>query len=75
MGSLMGTKTPPKSASELEMEKRLAEEKKKAKEENEALIAAEKKRKKRQQRGMIGSRSLFTRAGGRGFYAEGKEID
>jgi len=75
MGSLMGTKTPPKSAYELDMEKKLEEEKKQAEETKAQNILKAEKRKRRQQRGMIGSRSLFTRAGGRGFYAEGKEID
>ena len=43
-------------------------------EEQEKLAAKEKKEKKRRAKGMVGMRSLFSRAGGRGFYQEGKEI-
>ena len=38
------------------------------------LEAKDKKLKKRKAKGMVGMRSLFSRAGGRGFYQEGKEI-
>ena len=41
------------------------------KKENEAK---EKKYKSRVDRGLVGSRSLFSRAGGRGFYTEGEEV-
>ena len=43
-------------------------------EEQEKLEAKEAKLKKRKAKGMVGMRSLFSRAGGRGFYQEGKEI-
>ena len=43
-------------------------------EEQAKLEAKEKKLKKRKAKGMVGMRSLFSRAGGRGFYQEGKEI-
>ena len=43
-------------------------------EEQKKLEAKEAKLKKRKAKGMIGMRSLFSRAGGRGFYQEGKEI-
>ena len=42
-------------------------------EEQEKLEAKEAKLKKRKEKGMVGMRSLFSRAGGRGFYQEGKE--
>ncbi len=42
-------------------------------EEQEKLEAKEKKLKKRKAKGMVGMRSLFSRAGGKGFYYEGKE--
>ena len=42
--------------------------------EQEKLEAKEAKLKKRKAKGMVGMRSLFSRAGGRGFYQEGKEI-
>jgi hypothetical protein len=75
MGSLFGSSKPRKSEYELEQERRLIEEQKAADEEKAKLVAAEEKRKKRIAKGLIGSRSLFARAGGRGFYDEsGKEI-
>ena len=43
-------------------------------EEQKKLEAKEAKLKKRKAKGMVGMRSLFSRAGGRGFYQEGKEI-
>ena len=43
-------------------------------EEQEKLEAKDRKLKKRKAKGMVGMRSLFSRAGGRGFYQEGKEI-
>ncbi len=43
-------------------------------EEQEKLEAKEKKLKKRKAKGLVGMRSLFSRAGGRGFYQEGEEI-
>ena len=41
--------------------------------EQEELEKKEAKLKKRKEKGMVGMRSLFSRAGGRGFYQEGKE--
>ena len=37
--------------------------------------AAEEKRKKRFAAGKLGQRSLFSRAGGRGFYQQGEKVD
>jgi predicted ribosome quality control (RQC) complex YloA/Tae2 family protein len=42
-------------------------------EEQEKLEAKDKKLKKRKAKGMVGMRSLFSRAGGKGFFYEGKE--
>ena len=42
-------------------------------EEQEKLEAKDKKLKRRKAKGMVGMRSLFSRAGGKGFYYEGKE--
>ena len=42
-------------------------------EEQEKLEAKEAKLKKRKEKGMVGMRSLFSRAGGKGFFYEGKE--
>ena len=38
------------------------------------LERKEKRAKKRRAKGMTGMRSLFSRAGGRGYFQEGKEI-
>ena len=70
----MGFMKTPKYQKDPELEKQLKEqreEEERIKKENEAK---EKKYKSRVDRGLVGSRSLFTRAGGRGFYTEGKEI-
>ena len=72
----MGILNPPKytkSESELELEKQMAEEMKKAEKEKAEMRAKEKKYKSRVDKGLVGSRSLFSRAGGRGFYTEGEK--
>ena len=64
----------PKYQKDPELEKQLKEqreEEERIKKENEAK---EKKYKSRVDRGLVGSRSLFSRAGGRGLYTEGEEI-
>ena len=64
----------PKYQKDPELEKQLKEqreEEERIKKENEAK---EKKYKSRVDRGLVGSRSLFSRAGGRGFYTEGEEV-
>ena len=48
-------------------EKREAEEK-----ELKQKKAEEKKQKRRRERGLVGSRSLFSKAGGAGFYSDGE---
>lgn len=74
MGSLFGSK-PRKSEAELEQERRLAEQQAEEDRIKADLEAKQAKRKKRVEKGLIGTRSLFARAGGRGFYDEsGKEI-
>jgi len=62
-----------KPASEVAFEKQMEEERIAAEKEKEELAKAEERRKKRFAAGKLGSRSLFARAGGRGFYSEGKE--
>ena len=72
----MGFLKPPKyekSASEKALEKQMEEERKAAEEEKKRLKAEEERRKKRFAAGKLGSRSLFARAGGRGFYTEGEK--
>ncbi|BAQ86730.1 hypothetical protein [uncultured Mediterranean phage uvMED] len=63
-----------KPASEVAFEKQMEEERIAAEKEKEELAKAAEQRKKRFAAGKIGSRSLFARAGGRGFYQEGKEV-
>ena len=70
----MGFMKTPKYQRDPELERELKE-----KREEEERIAREQeeameKRKKRFAAGKLGQRSLFARAGGRGFYGEGKEI-
>ena len=62
-----------KSAAEIAMEKQMEEDSKKAKEEKKRLEAEEKRYKKRFGKGMVGIRSLFSKAGGGGFFSDGEE--
>tara|TARA_R110000772_G_scaffold186768_1_gene297960 strand:- start:797 stop:1018 length:222 start_codon:yes stop_codon:yes gene_type:complete len=73
----MGMMNPPrysKTESELALEKQMEEERLKAEKEKAEAEAKEKKYKSRVDRGLVGSRSMFSRAGGRGFYTEGEEV-
>ena len=62
-----------KSAAEIAMEEQMEEDRKEAEAEKKRLEAEEKRYKKRFGKGMIGVRSLFSKAGGSGFYTEGEE--
>jgi len=75
MGNLFSTPKYTESESEKQLRLDREERIKVEKEEQADLEAKEAKRKKRMAKGVIGMRSLFSRAGGRGFYAEGKEIE
>jgi len=66
----IGRRTP-----ESETDKQIRRQMKEEEAEKKRLIEAEKKLMSRYSRGLIGPRSLMMRAGGRGFYREGKEID
>jgi len=70
-------KTPKyrKSASEIAMEKQMEENRKKAEAEKKKLEDEEKRYKKRFSKGMIGIRSLFSKAGGGGFFSDGEKIE
>lgn len=63
---------------ETEADRQLRLDIKKRKDEEEAERIAdekeEKKQKRRKDKGLVGSRSMFSRAGGKGFYYEGDEI-
>ena len=70
----MGFLRTPKYKPDPELEKQLKEQREEEERIKKEQEAAEEKRKKRFAAGKLGSRSLFARAGGRGFYSEGKEI-
>ena len=65
MSSVFGSK-PKKNASDIWAEKQLAKEKA----DKEALEAKKLKLKAEYAKGLVGPRSLFTKAGGAGFYSE-----
>lgn len=62
-------------SSESETDKMIKRQMQEEEAEKKRLIAAEEKLMRRYAKGLIGPRSLMMRAGGRGFYREGKEID
>mgnify|MGYP003135531617 FL=1 len=62
-----------KSAAEIAMEEQMEEERIKAEEEKKRLEEEEKRYKKRFGKGMIGVRSLFSKAGGGGFFSDGEK--
>jgi hypothetical protein len=55
------------------MEEQMEKDRIEAEKEKERLIAEEKRYKKRFGKGMIGVRSLFTKAGGSGFFSDGEQ--
>ena len=65
----------PKYQRDPELEKQLKEQREEEERIKKEQEAAEEKRKKRFAAGKLGSRSLFSRAGGRGFYQEGEQVD
>lgn len=71
----MGFLKPKKYRPDPELEKAVKEQREEEERIKKEQEAAEEKRKKRFAAGKLGSRSLFARAGGRGFYAEGEKID
>jgi hypothetical protein len=71
----MGFMRTPKYQRDPELEKQLKEQREEEERIKKEQEAAEEKRKKRFAAGKLGSRSLFSRAGGRGFYQEGEQVD
>jgi|TARA_B100000035_G_scaffold62622_1_gene50679 hypothetical protein len=69
----MGFMRTPKYQRDPELEKQLKEQREEEERIKKEQEAAMEKRKKRFEAGMLGQRSLFARAGGRGFYTEGEE--
>ena len=70
----MGFMKTPKYQKDPELEKQLKEQREEEERIQKENEAKEKKYKSRVDRGLVGSRSLFSRAGGRGFYTEGEEV-
>ena len=70
MGSIFGSKSPP---CDLVLEKQM--EARRLEEEAAKKLKAEKDKEKkwRKDQGMVGTRSLFSKAGGGGFFYEGEE--
>ena len=62
-----------KSAAEIAMEEQMEQDRIDAEKEKERLIEEEKRYKRRFGKGMIGMRSLFTKAGGSGFFSDGEQ--
>ncbi len=71
----MGFLKPKKYRPDPELEKQLKEQRQKEERIKQEEEDAREKRNKRMMSGKVGSRSLFARAGGRGFYQEGEKID
>ena len=73
----MGMMKQPKYQ-ETAADKALREDIEKRKKEEEAEKVAmekdERYQKKKKTKGLVGSRSMFSRAGGKGFYYEGEEV-
>ena len=69
MGFLRTPKYKPDPELERQLKEKRIEEERIKKEQEEAMA----KRKKRFIEGKLGNRSLFTRAGGAGFFTEGQE--
>jgi len=70
----MGFMRTPKYQRDPELEKQLKEQREEEERIKKEQEAKEKKFKSRVDRGLVGARSLFSRAGGRGFYTEGEEV-
>lgn len=71
----MGFLRTPKYKPDPELEKQLKEQREEEERIKKEQEAAKEKRKRRFEAGKLGARSLFARAGGRGFYQEGEQID
>lgn len=69
----MGFMKTPTYQKDPELEKQLKEQREEEERIKKEQEAKEKKYKSRVDRGLVGSRSLFSRAGGRGFYTEGEQ--
>lgn len=64
----------PEVPTDPELERQMKERREEEERTKKAQLEKEKERKWRKSQGMIGTRSLFSRAGGKGFFYEGKEV-
>lgn len=69
----MGVFRTPKYKPDPELEKKLKKERELEEAKKKELEAKDKRFKERFAKGIIGQRSLFSRAGGQGFYTDGEE--
>ena len=65
---------PDKSPRDPELERQMEERRIESEAEKKRLDEKKKEKKWRKEQGMVGSRSLFTKAGGKGFFYEGEEV-
>ena len=75
MGSLFGSRTPRETEAERQLREDREERIREEEAERDRLEAEAEKQKGRRAKGMVGMRSLFSRAGGKGFFYEGKEVE
>ena len=71
MGIFKQPKAPPPNP---ELEKQMKERREEEEKGKKTKAEKEKERKWRKSQGMIGTRSLFAKAGGKGFFYEGEEV-
>jgi hypothetical protein len=64
------TKDPPR---DIELEKQMEARRLEEEAEKKAKAEKDKEKKWRKEQGMVGTRSLFSKAGGGGFFYEGEE--
>ena len=66
-------KQPSQSPRDPELDRQMKERREEEEAEKKRLDDKKKEKKWRKEQGMVGSRSLFTKAGGKGFYYEGEQ--
>ena len=74
MGSMFGSTKYRESEADRQLRLDIEERKKQEEAERIANEKQEKYQKTRTDKGLVGSRSMFSRAGGKGFYYEGEEV-
>jgi len=74
MGNLFGSTSYKETPADKALREDIERKKKKEEEELKRLEAKEARIKKRKSKGMLGSRSLFSKSGMQGFYRDGEQI-